>query len=229
MSQPLHGDKANTDSGERGSLANLVYEHVSKLILSGELVSGDIIDRKRVAEDLNVSLAPVGEAVIRLVNEGFLEASARRHTMVRVVRKGDVRGQFVLRLALERQAVSMTHGEPVRRAKLELLKLAEEVDRFPPKHPSAWSAEIAFHRLLVDLAECPALSNSHEQVMRRNYFFSINSAHVTIRKKEYSLAQHSKLVEGLCTDNAAEADRVILDHYAEDWEAMLRPGSEDAL
>jgi len=206
-----------------GSLADQVYRHVTHRILSGRWISGDIIDRKTVAKELNVSQAPVGEALIRLSHEGFLETAPRRHTRVRIVRKEDVRGQLVLRLALERQAVAMAHGEPIRRVKERLLALAEEVDRYQPKTPAAWPSEIAFHRALVEVAECPALSSEFDRVMQRNYFVSINSAHVVLAWRESADAQHSRLVDALCTDDTEEADSAIMGHYAEDCRAMLQP------
>lgn len=218
------GDKSTTP-GE--SLADRVYEYVANCILTGKWISGDIVDRKQIATTLNVSLAPVAEAVIRLDAEGFLETAARRHTRVRMVRREDVRDQLALRVALERQAVLMVHGELVRRARSHLIKLAEVVDSYRPKGPSAWPSEMAFHQALVDLAGSTGLSVSFNRIMRRNYFFSLNSAHVTLAASNPPPNQHSVLVDGLCSDDAAEADRVIMGHYAIDIAAILRPNEEN--
>ncbi len=200
------------------SLADHVYHHLSDRILSGHLVSGDTIDRKLVADELKVSLAPVGEAINRLKNEGFLETSARRHTRVTIVRKEDVRGHLVLRIALERQAVSMVHGQRVRRAKPRLLELAREVDVFARDDPASWPAEIAFRQTLVDLANCPSLSASYGRVMRCNYFFATNSAH--IRLPFTNRRTHSDYVEALCTDDAAEADRAMMADFSTHLEVL---------
>jgi GntR family transcriptional regulator, rspAB operon transcriptional repressor len=205
------------------SLADRVYAYVTDCILSGEWVSGDVIDRRRIAATLNVSLAPVAEAVIRLDAEGFLETAPRRHTRVRVVRRDDVRDQFALRMAIERQAIAMGHGEPVRRLRHHLVELAEAVDSFRPKDPAAWPSEIAFHQALVDLAASRGLSISYNRVMRRNYFFSLNSAQVVLDVGNPPANQHTLLVEGLCTDDSAVADRLIVAHYAIDIGAMLKP------
>lgn len=209
------------------SLADRVYEYVTNCILTGKWISGDIIDRKKIATALNVSLAPVAEAVIRLDAEGFLETAPRRHTRVRVVRREDVRDQLALRVAIERQAVLMTHGEAVRRARPKLIELAEKVDSFRPKDPAAWPSELAFHQALVDLAESTGLSVSFNRVMRRNYFFSLNSAHVALAASNPPRNQHTLLVDGLCSDDPAEADRMIMGHYTIDMAAVLRPSEEN--
>ena len=209
------------------SLADRVYEYVTNCILTGKWISGDIIDRKKIATTLNVSLAPVAEAVIRLDAEGFLETAPRRHTRVRVVRREDVRDQLALRVALERQAILMAHGEPVRRARSHLIELAEAVDSFRPKDPAAWPSEMVFHQAVVDLAGSSGLSVSYNRVMRRNYFFSLNSAHVALDVGNPPRNQHTLLVDGFCTDDPAEADQMILTHYRPDIEAMLRPSERN--
>jgi DNA-binding GntR family transcriptional regulator len=212
--RPTTRCKADADQ----SLADRVYHYVTEQVLNGYWPSGHVIDRKQLAQDLDVSGAPVGEAMIRLANEGLLERDARRYTRVRVVKKEDVRGQLVLRMALERQAVAMVHGEPVRQAKHRLIALARQVDRFTPGDPAAWPAEIEFHQALVDLAGCEALSASHERVMRRNYFFATNSAHLRISYS--SRDQHVTLVDQLCTEDPEEADRAILAAFANHREVL---------
>ena len=218
----------NTSTADRGpagvSLADRVYAHVSERILSGQWVSGDIINRKEVAAKLDVSLAPVSEALFRLRDEGFLEIANEpyRHTKVKVVREEDVRGQLALRVALERQALDMADGQRVRSAKPSLLKLAQEVDGFAPGDPASWPAEIAFHQAVVDLADCPALSACYERVVRCNYFFATNSPHIPILFP--SRHSHTDYVEALCADDAAEADRATRatrDHYSPCREVLV--------
>ncbi len=230
MEQDIHFDKTSTayQHPAETSLGDNVYSHISERILSGRWISGDIIDRKEVAAELDVSLAPVSEALIRLTNEGFLETEPHRHTRVKIVRKEDIRDQLVVRIALERQAVAMAHGQSARQAKPRLLKLAQEVDDFTSADPAAWPAEIAatwpaeiaFHQALVDLADCRGLSASYERVMRRNCFFAINSAHILILLPNSH--SHTGYVEGLCTDDAAEADRAMQAHYLAYREVLLQ-------
>jgi GntR family transcriptional regulator, rspAB operon transcriptional repressor len=210
---------------DRVSMAEKAYQTVLNRILNGELIPGEIINRNEIAAELEISLAPVSEALIRLTSEGFIEMMPRKHTRVRLVRSGDVRGQFALRLALERQAVAMIHGETARRAKDRLLELAAAVDRLPPKHPTAWPAEMAFHQTLVDLAECPALTESFKRVIRRNYFFGLHSAQVHLPDTRPPGSLHRVLVEGLCSDDPQEADRLLMEHFANDAAALLHPAS----
>ncbi len=215
MNEKNHEDKTSAvgRSPAEASLADRVYAHISEQILSGRWVSGDIVNRKEIATKLDVSLAPVNEALIRLTHEEFLETKPNRHTRVRIVRKEDVRDQLVLRIALERQAVSMVHGERVRRAKARLLSLAEEVDNFTSGDSASWPAEIAFHQALVDLAECRSLSAAYEPVIRRHCFIGANSSRMSNFYLSPGRMQHAEYVEALTTDDPAEADAAILGHY----------------
>ncbi|MBN1555585.1 MAG: GntR family transcriptional regulator [Phycisphaerae bacterium] len=198
-----------------------VYNYILNKILSGELLPGEIVDRVKLSRELRVSPAPIAQAIDQLTTEGLLETVPRKHTRVRLTRKEDVRGQFAIRLALERQAVSMAHGERMRKSIRHIKELAETVDQWPPKHPSAWPAELAFHQALVDLADCPAVSEAYRRVMRRNYFFALHSAHVDLAGAERPNNQHSLLVERLCSDDPIEADRALQDHLKDDIEALL--------
>lgn len=204
-------------------MADRVYHDLLEKILHGAFVPGETIDRVNISKALNVSLAPVAQALARLTSEGLVETVAGRHTRVRLVRFEDVRGEFALRMALERQAVAMTSAEQFRRHADRLKALAREVDMWPAKEPQAWPAELAFHMAIVDLAECSTLSESYRRVMRRNYFFSLHSASIHPKRQPSADQPHSRLVDSLCLDDRTVADRVFVAHFAGDLRAFDSP------
>ena len=59
------------------------------------------------------------------------------------------------------------------------------------------------------------------RVMRRNYFFSLNSARIVLPPKDTPPSQHSLLVDGLAADDLIEADRAIMGHFTVDAMALL--------
>jgi DNA-binding GntR family transcriptional regulator len=211
----------SSDATEKTSMADQVYYHLLEGILNGKRIPGEIIDRVSLAAELNVSLAPVAQALDRLTMEGLVETLPRKYSRVCLVRPEDIKGQFVLRLALERQAVVMTHGSQIRKVKKQILELAEMVDQRKSRDPSAWPAEIQFHQALVDLAECSALSETYRQVMRRNYFFALNSAHVKLGDEPRPERKHSFLVTRLCSDDLAVAEQGLWEHLRHDIEAFV--------
>lgn len=62
------------------TFAEQAYDHIFNLLLRRDLRPGDLVDRKRIAEELGVSLIPVSDAVQRLTHEGFLTTRRRQGT-----------------------------------------------------------------------------------------------------------------------------------------------------
>lgn len=197
-----------------------VYKSLLERILEGSLLPGETIDRSTVTKELHVSLAPVMQALSRLASEGLVEVVAGKNPRVRLVRFEEVRGQFALRMAFERQAVTMTSADKFKCEAERLRSLAREVDSLPAKNPIAWPAEIAFHMAIVDLAGCPMLSESYRRVMQRNQFFSMHSAQINPRRQAAADQPHSRLIDSLCSGNRAEADLAFLKHFAGDLAAL---------
>ncbi|MDG1997311.1 MAG: GntR family transcriptional regulator [Emcibacteraceae bacterium] len=86
--QNKQGQRLASDGGVDGedkSLGERTYRLISKMILNGDLVYGDPVGERRLAEKLQVSRTPVREAISRLEAEGFLERSGGR-VIVREVR-----------------------------------------------------------------------------------------------------------------------------------------------
>src|SRR5262245_65220 len=93
-------------TAEISSLAAEAYEVVRQRIARGELVLGQAVSRRRLAAELGMSFLPVTEALLRLEFEGLLESRPRAGTRVRIPSSQDVEGNYVVRQALETQAVT---------------------------------------------------------------------------------------------------------------------------
>ena len=199
-----------------------VYKALLEKILEGALVPGETIDRSAVKRELQVSLAPIMQALARLASEGLVEIGAGKSPRVQLARFEEVRGQFALRMAFERQAVTMTSADRFKCEAERLRSLAREVDSWPAKDPNAWPAEIAFHMALVDLAGCPMLSESYRRVVRRNQFFSMHSARINVPRQAAADQPHSRLIDSLCSGNRTEADLAFMKHFAGDLGALSR-------
>ena len=140
------------------SLAQDVYEKLLEKLVNGELVPGHILNRREVAAELGVSVAPVLEAILQLELEGFVETLPRKGTIVKPVEENDFYDQLVLREALECEAARLYCGATVRENFEQLQTLAIAVDGSEAGDPSRWQNEINFHATLVSLSlEAPAL------------------------------------------------------------------------
>lgn len=202
------------------SYARQSYDFIMKQIFDGELKPGDEINRKGLASELGISLAPVSEAVNQLESEGFLEISPRRQTRVRIVTKEEVRGLLILREAIECQAARLYCGPRLTAREDELLVLARAVDSTDAGSKENELSELKFHQSLVDLVDCELLTNEFRKVMRRKVFLKINL--IVPWNVQPPLDSHERLLGQLAHDDPDAAEAAMREHLERGRERILR-------
>lgn len=146
-------------------LAGQVYSQLQSELLSGQLLPGAVISEKQLADRLGMSRTPVGEAVRKLVSEGFIEQLPRYGTVVKEITIHDVAEIYELREAIEPYAARKAAGKlsPAQLKQLEILcnaieKIAEDLDKTKSKVLEGellrrfLAADMAFHMLIVRVA-----------------------------------------------------------------------------
>lgn len=192
------------------SLKKRAYEELQSRILSGVYAPGDLLNRRGVAADLGMSVAPVHEAMIQLERDGFLEALPRHGTRVRSGSRADVYGHLVVREALECQAARMICGAPLQRRMAELLPLADLADAALEALLRRAEHEVTFHLALVETADCPALLREYRRVMQLGLFFRINLLMALPAREPAS--RHRHLLETLAAATPAQAEECMRAH-----------------
>ncbi|HVU10628.1 MAG TPA: GntR family transcriptional regulator [Phototrophicaceae bacterium] len=86
------------------TVAGLVQERIRDAILQGMIPAGERIDQAQLAQDLNVSLVPVREALKKLEGEGFVQIVPRRGAFVTATSVKDMEQLYFARALLEGQA-----------------------------------------------------------------------------------------------------------------------------
>lgn len=197
-----------------------MYDALYKAMLTNRLGPGDRLNRKQVAEDCGVSVAPVLEAMTQLEWEGFLVTSPRRGTMVRMVTAAQLLGRFHLRIALETQAARIYAGPLLTAAADRIRELAARLDATPPRTWESVEAEMRFHGGLVDVAGSEVLSGMFDQVMRFSLYYAAKQ--LLPCGPPRPPREHIRLVENLLSAGPEEADRQIRMHL-DPWIALLAP------
>ena len=154
-------------------LSQKVYEQLYAAMLDHRLKPVDRLNRRQVAEDFGVSVAPVLEAMTQLEWEGFLSTSPRLGTVVRAVTARQVLGKFRLRQAIEVEAARISAGSAVQALRPRLDALAAKADlRTLP--PPALSSIIKTQKKRVPSGDhfgClkPPMSRHFSDAMRSNW------------------------------------------------------------
>ena len=204
-------------------LSDQAYEHIYRRIVSRELLPGDIVDRRELTSSLGLSMSPVVQALARLEMEGFLEILPRKVTRVRMIRREDFRGQMLLRNALECQAARVYCGQPVEDNEARLRGPARRADARQEGGKIDWSAEIAFHRALVKLADCPPFLKEYDRVMRVGHFVLVSTfEQPNPFPPDPSGRWHADLVQALQTSDPDAAEHALRAHLEAGREGYLK-------
>ena len=156
------------------SLTDEVYDTLLRKFIDKELVPGQVLNRRSVAKELNVSVAPVLEAFLYLEMEGYVETLPRKGTIVKPIRKRDIYDQLIMREAIECQAAYMYAGGPLAENLDKLLPLASRIDETSPDAIDHWEYEIAFHGALVSLSRCETMIDTFFKIIKLGTFYNMN-------------------------------------------------------
>jgi len=198
---------------DRLSIADQVYEHLRSAILSGELAQGARVIESQIATSLQISRAPVREAVNRLLQDGLLESKTHFGPSVIQMTPEKIRYLYDLRAAVERLAIR----EVVRRRnQLNLAPLhacVTEMKRRARKKDLAGlvEVELEFHRLLCDLAGNPYVTRVYTMLdAQLRMALTIDNAHYDNLNDVAD--EHEPILEAIQSGNANKVADLIEAH-----------------
>lgn len=200
-------------SAEHSSLAAEAYAVVRQRILRGDIGLGQVISRRKLAAELNMSFLPVSEALLRLEFEGLLESRPRAGTRVRIPSPEDVTGHYVVREALEVQAATRFTqvATPAERAELQRLALRVDALAMQTDRAAYVAVHHKLHARIAECARCPALL---EAIEKTHALASIWFCVMRQPAPEDSLTRHQELVEALSSGDPARAADAVRHHIA---------------
>ena len=198
-------------------LSNEVYSALLNQLMNGELVPGQMINRRDIAESLGTSTAPVLEAMKQLEFDGYLETIPRRGTQVKPITKEDLIGNYIARIGFECMAVRMciTNGGLKERADVlrELAHREEAVRKEYGPSFEAWTADSEYHLALVESCGNARLFDEYRRIALPNLFY--RQHHVTRDHPSRFPDDHLKLTEDLVGETSPDAaEKRIRAHIA---------------
>jgi GntR family transcriptional regulator, rspAB operon transcriptional repressor len=212
------------------SLADRAYQHILQAILRGTLPVGAEVNRRRIAEELDMSVLPVAEAIQRLEREMLVESGNRVGTRVRMPTPQDIRGFCIVREALETQAARMFAERASLHERKALVNAASELDKQYER--TAMLAEGAsedelyvlrlshmqFHLRIVDTVACPYL---RQQVERNQHLVFGHFYDKLFGPRRLPYQWHVSLAESLASGDPLSADDAMRRHVRHHVEEIL--------
>jgi DNA-binding GntR family transcriptional regulator len=201
-------------SRERAS--DSVMQILRESIFSGIFLPGERLNTAELARKLDVSVAPIRDALNRLESEGLIEIRPRSGTFVSSLTAREVRETFEIRAALEGLAVDLAivnldreHIAKFRQILRDLeIPVTGEKDRVFHEQKNG-----EFHSLLVELSGNGKLIQMYRQL----------KAHITIARVHYrggnwvarmnkERTEHRRIFAALVARDAEKTKQLIKAH-----------------
>ena len=194
------------------SLADQVFEHIERDILSGKYERGEIITEGKLSAELGVSRTPIREALRRLDQEHLIEESGKGSVVIGISEK-DLEDIFLIRKQLECLAASMAaknHTDEQLAELKETLELQEfYVAKADTEHVKYMDNK--FHRILYKLTGSTVFFDTLVPLHREIQKYRRASLQSKSRAAE-SVQEHRKIYEAIALGDEKLAYETVLEH-----------------
>ena len=196
---------------EQTPLRIQIAEMLRRAIVSGKLRPGSVLVESTLAEQMNVSRAPIREAIQILENDGLVETVAYKGKRVKPLTAREVEETYNLREVFEVMAVRriLQYGRPV----AALWAHCHEMDRAADAgdQDKLTAADEAFHRTLIQVADHDLLLASWNSLYLRIH--QIMALRNTVQPNLFDISgTHPPIVRALEAHDVDEAVRLITEH-----------------
>ncbi|MFC3683159.1 GntR family transcriptional regulator [Hydrogenophaga luteola] len=217
---------ASTPSGSSETAQVRALLQLRELILSGELAGGTRIAELAIVERLGMSRTPIRAALVRLEQEGLLEALPSGGYVVQSFSERDVADAIELRGTLEGLLARLAaeRGAPL----VVLAEARQCLDRIdalltaPKLDDEAFSAYVAlnshFHTLLYELADSPTITRQLERAASLPFAspsgFVLLQAQSTRARDMLIVAQdqHRQVLDAIEQREGTRAESIMREH-----------------
>lgn len=227
MKSPVEHDPARpADAEPGGSQAVRALLRLREMVLAGELPPGARIAELAIVERLGVSRTPIRAALLRLEQEGLLEALPHGGYTVRSFSERDVTDAIELRGTIEGLAARLAAERGVPAGVVDEARAClDEIDTVlasPALDDAAFLRYVTlnerFHELLAEMAGSGTLSRELERVVRMPFAspsgFVVLQANSPKARDMLIVAQdqHRQVLEAIDGGEGARAESIMREH-----------------
>lgn len=195
-----------------------VSQFIRKMIQEGKLSSGAPVKENDLATFLNISRAPIREALQILTQDGLIVSEPQKGKTIRVLSAKEIIDGYALTAILEAEGIIMSLDNWTDEDNKDLLNILKKMENKSKK-----AADITDLAELDELLHNMLLSRcTNEQLIENARRFSSNISKYLCReywKKSFNpqsfYSRHKKVVDSFFTKNPEQIRKTIFDHYNE--------------
>ena len=178
------------------TLRQKVYDQLRTMILGAELLPGQVISLRGLAEQFGVSLLPVREAVWQLESENILVVESNKRIQVNHLTQSQFQEVLNLRLLLESEAVKKACQIRPRRAVVKVEKILNSMKKtVGVNHKAYIKKNDEFHQSIYASANSPLLMELIQRLLARvNPYIYMHA--IENRDLTSAISCHQEMFEG---------------------------------
>lgn len=193
----------------------IAYEHIKKMIVSGELLPGAVLNEKELTVALGFSRTPIREAIQRLAQEGLLEVLPSRGTIVSHISVSDIGRLYEARKLIEPYVVKLAAEYVSRERLLEFQEVFEsQMEPFGAEHD--WDSE--FHLYLAECSGNRFLEKTLQELMTQSQRIRMLSNEKKVQRLWESRKEHLEIIDALLCQDEDRAEKAVLNHLQQSEE-----------
>jgi phosphonate utilization transcriptional regulator len=180
------------------SLALLVQQEITRLILAGEIATGEWLNESVLSQRFGVSRGPVREAFRSLEEMGLLRQEKNRGAFVREITAVEADQIYELREVLDeliaRKAATVATKEQIESLRVTIDDMSKAVSEMDVA--AYYPINLRFHDLLAECAGNPKLTTVYRRLMNELHIFRLRGLGKLggLRK---SLDEHRAILEAI--------------------------------
>ncbi len=214
---------------QKSTYAEQVVEYLKDKILNGEIQPGQRIKESVVAAELEISRAPVREALLELMREGIVVSRPQVGKSVVSLTAKQILDSYVLGGVLEGFGIAQTINQFTEAEFDRLTEIVEQMGEI-----AAGSRDLneltrldhKFHNTLFGKVDNELLVEFSQRSSRRVTHFLLSHHLKALYPPETIYKRHKALLEVLKTADGAAIEQHMRLHYRETGELMAQYGSD---
>jgi DNA-binding GntR family transcriptional regulator len=196
-----------------------VADFLRERIISGVIARGSRLKQAEIAEQLNLSITPVREALKLLEAEGYIATDSYRGARVVPFDAAASSEILTLRLLLETQLV---RGAVERITAQDIAELRQLADEFAKAFESgdratARGVNYRFHRRMYDISCMPQTLHFTQILWARYPFDIINAAE---NRGQEAVHEHDEILQALASGDVTAAMLAMRKHIESGWSVL---------
>jgi DNA-binding GntR family transcriptional regulator len=205
------------------SLSSMAAEELERMIINGELQSGDRINESTLAQMFGISRGPIREACRSLEKSGLVRVVTNRGVFVREMSVAQAAEIYDVRAHLFGLAGRLAASRATKRDLADLFAMVEEMER-AKDIDAYYPLNVAFHGRLVELSGNSRLAELYKTLSKELHLFRRRGL-VQGESMVSSNREHVRMIEALQNHNADLAEREMVRHI-QAGKARLLKGAE---